>query len=65
MIFLKICYFRGWWNLPSSAGEPKQTIDCIDFIHGTVALSSTDEPFIFFLSTVGKENYCRTTYLYN
>ena len=28
----------GQWNLANSAGEPKQTLDCIDFIPETATL---------------------------
>lgn len=51
-----MCYFNEWWNFASSAGEPKQKIDCIDFIHETVALSLADESFIFFYLQKGKKN---------
>ena len=29
---LYICFYIGRWKLASSAGKPKQTLDCIDFI---------------------------------
>ena len=61
-VFLEHLFFTEHlrWNLASSAGKPKQTLDCINFIQEQSLWWSTNEPFRFyFYLQQGKKNILR------